>query len=36
MRTADWIVMAFSLASVIFYGLWRSRGAQTTKRFMLA
>jgi Na+/proline symporter len=28
--------MAFSLASVIFYGLWRSRGAQTTQRFMLA
>ena len=36
MRTADWVVMALSLASVIFYGLWRSRGAQTTERFMLA
>ena len=36
MRTADWVVMALSLESVIFYGLWRSRGAQTTQRFMLA
>jgi Na+/proline symporter len=35
-RAADWVVMALSLASVIFYGLWRSRGAQTTQRFMLA
>ena len=36
MRPTDWAVMAVSLASVIFYGLWRSRGEQTTKRFMLA
>ena len=36
MRPADWAVMALTLASVVLYGLWRSRGAQTTQRFMLA
>lgn len=36
MRSVDWAVMALSLATVICYGLWRSRGAQTTQRFMLA
>jgi len=35
-RPADWAVMALTLASVVLYGLWRSRGAQTTERFMLA
>ena len=36
MRPTDWFVMVLSLSSVIAYGLWRSRGAQSTQRFMLA
>jgi Na+/proline symporter len=35
-RLADWLVMFATLAGVIFYGLWRSRGAQSTQRYMLA
>ena len=36
MRPADWAVMALALGAVVAYGLWRSRGAQTTQRYMLA
>jgi len=35
-RPIDWLVMVLALTAVIAYGLWRSRGAQTTKRFILA
>ncbi len=36
MRTADWLVLAGSLLAVVLYGLWRSRGSDTTKKYLLA
>jgi SSS family transporter len=36
MRPLDWIILLVSLVSIVFYGLWRSRGHQDTKSYLLA
>src|ERR1043165_2155154 len=36
MRPLDWIVLCGTLASIILYGLWRSRGTDTTSKYLLA
>ncbi len=36
MTLLDWIVLIGSLAGIVAYGLWRSRGATDTKTFLLA
>ncbi|MGB9612077.1 MAG: sodium:solute symporter family transporter, partial [Bryobacteraceae bacterium] len=36
MRPLDWAVLAASLAGIVFYGLWRSRGSRTTSEYLLA
>ena len=36
MRTLDWVVLIGSLTAIVFYGLWRSRGEQTVKSYLLA
>ncbi len=36
MRPLDWIVLFASLAGIVLYGLWRSRGRQDTKDYLLA
>jgi len=36
MRLLDWIVLVTSLASIIAYGLYRSRGSNTVDRYLLA
>ncbi len=36
MRPLDWAVLAGSLAGIVFYGLWRSRGSRTTSQYLLA
>ncbi len=36
MRPLDWAVLAASLAGIVFYGLWRSRGSRTTSQYLLA
>jgi Na+/proline symporter len=36
MRTLDWLVLFASLASIIAYGLYRSRGSNTVDRYLLA
>ena len=36
MRPLDWIVLVFSLFSIIAYGLYRSRGSNTVDRYLLA
>jgi SSS family transporter len=36
MRLLDWIVLAASLAFIVGYGLWRSRGSNTMNRYLLA
>ena len=36
MRPLDWIVLVTSLASIIAYGLYRSRGSNTVDRYLLA
>jgi SSS family transporter len=36
MRTIDWVVFCLVLASVVFRGMWRARGRQTVRGFMLA
>jgi len=35
-RPFDWIILIASLASIVVYGLWRSRGHQDTKGYLLA
>jgi SSS family solute:Na+ symporter len=36
MRAADWIVLCSTLAFVVLYGLWRSRGSQNISGYLLA
>jgi Na+/proline symporter len=36
MTTLDWIVLFGTLASIVAYGLYRSRGSDTVDRFLLA
>lgn len=36
MRTIDWIVLVTSLIGIVLYGLWRSRGSDTTQKYLLA
>ncbi len=36
MRTLDWVVLAASLVFIVLYGLWRGRGSDTTKSYLLA
>jgi SSS family transporter len=36
MRTIDWIVLAVSLVLIVGYGLWRSRGSNTVRAYLLA
>jgi len=36
MRTLDWVILIGSLASIIIYGLYRSRGSNTVDRYLLA
>lgn len=36
MRVIDWWVLCGTLAFIVFYGLWRSRGTGTTKGYLLA
>ena len=36
MRPLDWIALVGSLAGVVLYGLWRSRGSDTTNKYLLA
>ncbi len=36
MRAVDWAVMLGTLASIISYGLWRSRRSGTTEQYLLA
>ena len=36
MRAADWVVMCASLAFVVLYGLWRGRGSDSVRKYLLA
>lgn len=36
MSALDWAVLAATLAFIVLYGLWRSRGAATTSGYLLA
>ncbi len=36
MRPLDWVVLAATLAFIVLYGLWRSRGASSTSQYLLA
>lgn len=36
MRTLDWLVLIGSLFGIVAYGLWRSRGSNTTDKYLLA
>ncbi len=36
MRPLDWAVLAASLAGIVCYGIWRSRGNRTTSQYLLA
>lgn len=36
MRPLDWLVMVLALSSVVLYGLYRSRGSNSTSKFLLA
>jgi SSS family transporter len=35
-RTLDWIVLLATLIGAVAYGLWRSRGSNTTEKYLLA
>jgi Na+/proline symporter len=35
-RPLDWAVLAASLAGIVLYGVWRSRGSRTTAQYLLA
>jgi len=35
-RAADWVVMCASLAFVVLYGLWRGRGSDSVRKYLLA
>ncbi len=36
MRLADWLVMCGSLTFVVLYGLWRGRGSDSVRKYLLA
>ncbi|MFY8137175.1 MAG: sodium:solute symporter family transporter, partial [Flavobacteriales bacterium] len=36
MSTIDWIILAGTLAFIVLYGIWKSRGSQTMKSYLLA
>lgn len=36
MRLLDWTVLGLSLVLMVVYGLWRSRGSDTTAKYLLA
>jgi len=36
MSTIDWIILAGTLAFIVLYGIWKSRGTQTMKSYLLA
>lgn len=36
MSAIDWIILAGTLAFIVLYGIWKSRGAQTMKSYLLA
>jgi Na+/proline symporter len=36
MRPVDWVVLVVALASIVAYGLYRSRGSNTVDRYLLA
>lgn len=36
MRTIDWVVMIVSVLLIVSYGLWRSRGSDTTDKYLRA
>src|SRR3954453_21192924 len=36
MRPLDWVVLAFTLISIVAYGLYRARGSNTVDRYLLA
>lgn len=36
MRTADWIVLCGTLAFMVLYGLYRARGSNTVRKYLLA
>jgi Na+/proline symporter len=35
-RPLDWLVLIASLVGIVLYGLWRSRGSDTTQKYLLA
>jgi SSS family transporter len=36
MRPLDWLVLGFSLAFIVGYGLWRGRGSNSVNKYLLA
>jgi SSS family transporter len=36
MRTLDWVVMIVAVIAIVAYGLWKSRGANTTDKYFRA
>lgn len=36
MSAIDWIILAGTLAFIVLYGIWKSRGTQTMKSYLLA
>ena len=36
MRTVDWLVLIASLVGIVGYGLWKARGTQSTRDYLLA
>ncbi|MCB9386033.1 MAG: sodium:solute symporter, partial [Bryobacterales bacterium] len=36
MRTVDWLVLIASLVGIVTYGLWKARGSQQTRDYLLA
>ncbi len=36
MRPLDWVVMIVSVIGVVFYGLWKARGSDTTDKYLRA
>jgi Na+/proline symporter len=36
MRPLDWIVLVTTLAAIVFYGLYKSRGSKTVNQYLLA
>jgi SSS family transporter len=36
MRSLDWFVLAGTLASIVFYGLYKGRGSNTVNKYLLA